>query len=262
MRRDEPSLMECYVQIDRFVGDRALVLEIIAAAGYAVTTVSEDPEGGWRLTHAKYSSAANVGDIHSDATELAETLAHIARLENLELGMDIGPVIYRLTDGTEKKHHYVAVNDCALVLDTFSATVTVSSQLSQDEQERRAKEAARKAAEEKRRALIARMGAAVKNPTIVHVMELLQISNPDPTELGHIVDIVKDACSGDLGKFCSARDQRRFYHSINHPSIMGLKARHAVTNNEPPSNPMDLDDAKAFASGIARAWIRQHESDS
>jgi hypothetical protein len=36
---------------------------------------------------------------------------------------------------------------------------------------------------------------------------------------------------------------------------MGVDARHAVSPVEPPSDPMGIEEAKAFAHRVASAWL-------
>ena len=80
--------------------------------------------------------------------------------------------------------------------------------------------------------------------------------------LGHIIDIVQDACQGDLNAFASKNKITQFNRSINHPKVMGLKARHAISQEQPPPKPMSFEEACLFAKGIGRAWIESLEYES
>lgn len=127
--------------------------------------------------------------------------------------------------------------------------------LSAEALKKRAEEAAAQEAEQ-RNALVALIGAALENPTVLKVMELLSIKEPSPTELGHIFDLVKGACpKKDLSPFANDAQINRFGHSINHPEVFGLTARHAVSRQQPPADPMTYDEARLFARRVGESWL-------
>jgi hypothetical protein len=86
-------------------------------------------------------------------------------------------------------------------------------------------------------------------------MELLAISSPTAAELGHICDLIQDAQRGDLTGLTSDAQRIRFERSINHPAVLGLRARHAVSYEQPPQNPMTLDEATQFVRSLADKWL-------
>ena len=90
-------------------------------------------------------------------------------------------------------------------------------------------------------------------------MKLLKIPEPTTTELGHIVDLVQNECRGSMGKYATRNQLRRFSHSINHPDVFGLKARHAVSAEESPPNPMGYAEAREFARSIGALWLADIE---
>lgn len=53
----------------------------------------------------------------------------------------------------------------------------------------------------------------------------------------------------------SKAQQDRFRHSSNSPDAAGDDARHGATNDEPPANPMTLEEARTFVEGILQAWL-------
>lgn len=53
----------------------------------------------------------------------------------------------------------------------------------------------------------------------------------------------------------SSRQRRRFAHSANHPEAHGEDARHAVSNQQPPADPMSLSDSEYFIGEILERWV-------
>lgn len=53
----------------------------------------------------------------------------------------------------------------------------------------------------------------------------------------------------------SSRQRRRFTHSANHPEAHGEDARHAVSNQQPPADPMSLSDSEYFIGEILEGWV-------
>lgn len=48
-----------------------------------------------------------------------------------------------------------------------------------------------------------------------------------------------------------------FKRTANHPESAGLDARHGVSNQQPPKNPMSISDARLLIRSIAVAWLSQ-----
>lgn len=53
----------------------------------------------------------------------------------------------------------------------------------------------------------------------------------------------------------SSRQRGRFTHSANHPEAHGEDARHAVSNQQPPADPMSLSDSEYFIGEILERWV-------
>lgn len=53
----------------------------------------------------------------------------------------------------------------------------------------------------------------------------------------------------------SKAQQDRYRHTSNSPDAAGDDARHGATNDEPPANPMTLEEARTFVEGILQAWL-------
>lgn len=53
----------------------------------------------------------------------------------------------------------------------------------------------------------------------------------------------------------SAQDLKRFKHSANSVSVAGDKARHGKEHEQPPANPMTIDEAEAYVNYVQHAWL-------
>ncbi|MDP9458250.1 MAG: hypothetical protein M3Q60_21300 [Actinomycetota bacterium] len=50
-------------------------------------------------------------------------------------------------------------------------------------------------------------------------------------------------------------DQSRFTGTAQSREELGDEARHASEKYKPPTNPMSLNEARAFVKSVIRAWI-------
>ena len=105
-----------------------------------------------------------------------------------------------------------------------------------------------------------RVALVLREPIALRVMQLLKAEKPSGTELGHIIDLVRDACGGDLKQLANDVEVNRFCRSINHPAAFGMRARHAISRHEAPPNPMDVGEVVAFARKVASEWLRWREA--
>jgi len=75
-------------------------------------------------------------------------------------------------------------------------------------------------------------------------------------------EIVADRFGGKDGLtkcgLCSKNEVSRFTNTSNHQEAIGAFSRHARLKTEPPSNPMDIDEAIRFVSALVRLW---HDSE-
>lgn len=60
-----------------------------------------------------------------------------------------------------------------------------------------------------------------------------------------------------LGKrdWCSKHELKRFKHSANSVKVAGDTARHGKEHDQPPSNPMTLEEAVAYVNSVLHAWL-------
>ena len=250
------------VEVPGLSGDTGIIRAALTCAGYEL--IEENPENSnlWILHHPKYAFFESAGEVHADATELAGRLRDIARLEGETFDFQVGAIRKKSSDGSTIKNVFASLSACIKVSVKGEGRVIPNPNISEEERLSRAAEAAQREAEVRRAALIGRMSAALTKPAVLHVMELLAIQEPSATELGHIIDLVTDDCGGDIAGYTTKPELSRFHRSINHPSVMGLKARHAVSYQEPPPKPMTESQAKSFAQRIGREWLKHYEQNN
>lgn len=236
--------MRWSVQINDQIGEDILT-DVLAEAGFTLD--------GDMLSGELFDACSEWGDVSDIAHDLAHRVREIARLHpDIEIGFFSGPVYEFDEDGKEIHRHNKVYAKGAAVL-ALSATVagvgTVTSSLTAEER-----------AEMERKARVQRAGelvkAAVRSDLVLTVMRLLD-GEPGSLELGHVHDLLLDDMDGDLSSLASKKQLTRFNRSINHPDVLGLKARHAVTNQEAPPDPMSLEEATDFVRGIAQKWITE-----
>jgi hypothetical protein len=53
----------------------------------------------------------------------------------------------------------------------------------------------------------------------------------------------------------SANDLKRFKHSANSVNVGGDEARHGKEIQDPPKNPMSVEEADAYLQYVVQAWL-------
>lgn len=207
------------------------------------------------LRHAKYQGCGEASKVNADAQHLASRLARFSDVEGASLGISFGPVQHVDTDGSTSKHIFVQLTSVLSVACTGTVTIIRDPAVSEEEHVRLAAEAAARAAEFRRQTMVRRGQAAMKDARVLDLMELVKVEKLSPTQMGHIVDLVRDLCAGKLDTFAGGSEIKRFERSINHPGVMGLDSRHAVTSHQPPPKPMTLGEAGEFARRIGAEWL-------
>jgi hypothetical protein len=251
--------MDWQVEIRKIYGDEQTLRAVIEGAGYELIQEVSGNSNSWILKHSKYNSFDSAQFVYDDANNLATSLSAISRIEGEDFRLEIGAVLKKNEDGSTNKIVFASVFEHLTLTAHVAAVAIHNPNNSEEERSRLTKEAERREADRKKAAKVARMKAALRNPRVLQVQELLAIPNPSGTELGHIVDLVKADCAGDMRSFCSNAELSRFYNSINNSSVLGLEARHLTKNYKPPAKPMKKNEARAFAHGIGRKWLQTYE---
>lgn len=259
--------MRWSVEILDVVDDEELLMQILGRVGYKLQTLNDQGFQGSVLHHQKYDNFEAANQVHDDSKNLADMIRRFSEVDGTKLGIQFGPVRQHNADGSTNRYTFAEVHIALGAMSmaaSMAATVTVTQNpaISEEERQRLAEEAAARAEEQRKIAIVRRALAALQQPGVLEVMKLMNIPEPTTTELGHIVDLVQDASGGNLSKYTSTKQLRRFYHSINSPTVFGLGARHAVAKTDPPAEPMSLKEAQAFAHSVGRAWLKEFEKEA
>lgn len=250
------------IEVVGVTGDESVVTAVVAAEGYELTERHDGNSVKKVLRHEKYQPSEDASAINADAQQLADRLARFAAAQGLPLGIAFGPVQRVGADGSTSKHIFVQATSAISITCTATATVLRNPDISEEERVRLENELTARAAAHKRQALIRRGQAAMKDGRVLDLMELMKVEALNPTQMGHIVDLVRDMCGGNLNAFASRKEVERFDRSINHPTVMGLDSRHAVSREQPPPWPMTISEAGEFARRIGAAWLAQLDTSS
>ena len=222
-----------------------VLAETLAAAGFALD--------GDMLSGEPFEALDEWGDVSDAARELGQKVREIARLNpDLVMSFESGPVYEYDADGEEISVHRKVYAKGAASLSIAGHVATIAHGSAELTPEERAE--IQRLARAARAAELVR--AALASELVLTVMRLLD-GEPGTLELAHIHDLIQDDMNGDLSGFASEAEFTRFNRSINHPEVLGLEARHAVTNVEPPRDPMDIGEATRFITSVAQKWITE-----
>jgi hypothetical protein len=104
--------------------------------------------------------------------------------------------------------------------------------------------------------LAPRIKSAVLDERALTVVRLLK-EDLTPQRMGHIIDLIQEDIGGSLPNLAGKANLTRFYRSINHPDVYGQEARHIVSRQEPPPDPMLLAEAQMFVRNVSNLWFQK-----
>lgn len=101
---------------------------------------------------------------------------------------------------------------------------------------------------------------AFSKPELAKAMRLL--SAPDAhswVNLYRIYEVIEADIGGEHSLktrgWGSSQDLKRFKHSANSVTVAGDAARHGKEQDQPPKNPMSIDEARAYTNYLIEAWL-------
>ncbi len=233
--------------------------EVLKRAGYSILQQNVNSGHSVVIHHPEFERSCSANEVHFRLETLADRISVCSRF--LGAPFSITDIVIRelKPDGTYKNYFYGKIS--CQTTSSLSFTEHYDPGPNYDPEKYRAAllEQHRREEEANKERLISLLAASLSNPNILNVLSLMKMDDPSATDLGHIVDLIQDECNGDIGEFTTKAKQRRFERSINHPEIMGLKARHAVSREQPPPKPMSFEEAKEFAHRVGAAWLDRIE---
>jgi hypothetical protein len=101
---------------------------------------------------------------------------------------------------------------------------------------------------------------ALADDTVAKAMRLIAATDSNSwVNLYRIHEVVEADMGGEhsLKKraWGSSRDLKRFKHSANSVTVAGDRARHGKETDQPPAQPMSLDEANAYVNYVVHAWL-------
>lgn len=255
--------MKWLVEVATVEGEEKVLRGFLDGLGYGLEERSlRDRPPTLYLTSPKFEKFDSYQEVWECAQHLESTVGEVAELVygiNSRFELD-GSVYAILPDGSSRKHVFESVSISVQASVSVSETVvkassTTEKTLSPEDRERK-KEQERRRREEKIKRAKTYVAPALENPTVLEVLRLSK-DEQNPLNLGHIFDLIQADIGGEIEELVSQTQITRFTRSINHPEVFGKKSRHAVSNQEPPPNPMSLSEAREFVSTLLERWIEQ-----
>ena len=104
------------------------------------------------------------------------------------------------------------------------------------------------------------MQLAKTDTSVAKVMRL--IAAPDHKSwvgMYRIHEVIEEDVGGEYKlqsrDWGSTKDLKRFKHSANSVSVGGDSARHGKEVEQPPNNPMPIDEAYAYLNYVLQSWL-------
>ena len=241
--------MRWKVELESIKGDQRLLADLLSELSLNLVLDEDRPY----LHSDLFESLETAQEVHELAREKVSFLNDIIRWGgDIELFCAVSQVWMRRPDNTYKPHTLLQVANLSSSGSIQSVECTVNGEKpTQAEKKEWAYQRDRDKA-------IPLLVAATKDERVVNVLQLLA-GELTPFTMSHLGEIIEN----DMGKGrnnlvpgASVNRWKRFDRSMNHPTVYGLQARHPVSNDEPPSNPMYRDEAEHFIRLIAERWLQ------
>ena len=236
----EPPMIRWKVKLNDMSGDT--LAEMLESIGFTLD--------GDLLFGPEFEALQTDQDVSKHARELMRQIKEISRLTEADNNFVVGPVHEFDSEGNQTAEHTVVhiQGRTSMSLGGFVAAIGHAGQLTAEGR-----------AERERIAKVQRvqtlMRASWRSELVLTVLKLLD-GDVTGTDLGHVHDFIQDNVGGALyPTFGTETEFTRFNRSINHPTVLGLEARHAVSNVDAPPNPMTKNEARDFMVRVSWAWI-------
>lgn len=247
--------MRWRVELLDVTGNRRLLGDVLQEL--SISVVEESGESF--LVGEPFETCDTAADVHAHASRIQSIVQEVCdHVPEIEVAFSVGSVVERITDGGPRRHHFLVVSDALhLHVAGHVACVTVAPAAHLSEEERQRLEAQRQEQEYQRlrATAVSRIVPAVADDRALTVQRLLH-GELTPQPLGHVADLIQDDLGALVTQLASTNQWKRFYRSINHPTVFGEKARHIVSKVEPPPDPMTLDEARSFIRDVASRWMK------
>lgn len=102
------------------------------------------------------------------------------------------------------------------------------------------------------------VGQAISNPDVGRVLEILNFEGVTWVNLYRAYEVMEQALGGRNGVrkiVGTGKNVDRFARTAHSTQSVGLHARHGVQKEQPPSDPMTLEEARGFILDLFRAFV-------
>lgn len=243
--------MRWQVGISGFKCELELIEQVFERLGYKIV----ENEEIYYLNSDKFETCSDHNAVWEEANKLKNSIQNLLVLIPIKnIAFNLEHILETQEDGSSQKHCFAAVVMSAstvLTLNGHALTIGTPEEIEKqrikrEEQEKR----------EKVRETVKLIATSSKYDQVQLVLDLLK-GQLTPLITGHIFDLIEDDIGSDIKLLSNKTKIRRFTRSINHPDIFGVEARHIVSRQPPPPDPMNLEEAKEFIKELVNKWVEQ-----
>jgi hypothetical protein len=200
----------------------------------------DDDGGQIYLVSSEFESLTSRDDVLALASQMIVTLRGAMRVAGIVEHDPIQPdaVVERGGDGSESRTVYRFAQSAAMIAEAFPPTVLINGTLAPIPG--------------------LKVEAALDND---HVARALALLAREPTwyDLYKVLELIEQDVGGERAlqslSWEQADELRRFTHTANNAGALGLDARHARLDWQPPANPMPLTDATDMIRRLMEKWL-------
>jgi hypothetical protein len=202
-------------------------------------------KNGYGLRHSKFQTCESHKEVEIVASETVQLISGICKvLLSSRAQIRVSGITRYLPDG--KRQMFDSLEDTLYIGANVSTTLTNSDGTITTEHQADP--------------VLRWLSLAQGNEHIAKVFRLLNGPEISWAALYNIYEVIEKEAGGSrrisAAGWVSNATINRFKHSANSPSVGGDSARHGVESTSPPSDPMDLAEARAMVEMILHGWLR------
>jgi hypothetical protein len=247
--------MRWRVKITERSGDDRLLRDVLEARSLRL----DEQAGELFLIGDPFEELETAGEVHALASRVQSIVKEIGEGDSdIFMSFRLGEVWEELENGEPRRGHvFLTAHSGAYCFASAGVSLAVVRGLSLSEADRTRIEEEEKelAYQKKRRKAISRCVSALKDERALRVQRLLQ-GDLNSQTMWHIHELIEADIGGAMKDLVSRNQLERFSRSINHP-VFGKDARHIVSNEKPPKNPMNMDEAQKFIHVLVARYLEK-----
>jgi hypothetical protein len=204
-----------------------------------------------------FEALQTAAQVYELASKVQSILTEVTRDDpDIAMTFQVGQVLEVVANGELRKYVFAALRATSFSFASIHPTLIVGPgpSLCDADRKRAEKEQKEQAYLNKRRKATRRFVSAFTDDRALRVQRLLR-NGLTTQSMWHIFELIQDDMGGAIKDLVSHNRRTRFKRSINHPLAFGQQARHVISKEEPPAEPMSLDEARAFVQDLAARWL-------